>query len=387
LASAAVFAAASAVLGTFRLAADAGYSTMGYLPLVYGCVTFTGVGVIVLWRRPGQGIGRLALAIGLCYAIVIWLQTAVDMAEPPDLVRTVRLGWYPVVIYVATALANVLQLAGLLLGCTLMISWFPEGRRVSRTGTAVEIALVVGIASLLASVARDPILSIIGWTPTLDTVFAVLTMPAIFAFMAALILAVVDLALRYQGAEPVLRTQIRWVLAAAAVALAGAMLAINGSYLFTFPDGLYQTLLLTLMLPVAAVAVAITRYHLYDIDRIVSRTIGYAVVTAILFGVFAVVNLGLQTILSGVVGSPPLLIAASTLIVAALFNPLRRRVQTVVDRRFHRSHYDAQVTVDGFAGRLRDQLDLTTLSSELRRTTVEAVEPSATGIWLRGTVR
>jgi hypothetical protein len=384
LAMAAVFAVASAILAAIRWVDAGPIVTIGYLPLLYGALTFTAVGVIVLWRRPGQGIGRLALIIGLAYGVGIWLQTIVGLVDPPESVRTVHLGVVPYLIYAATVLAEILQMTGLLLGCTLMISWFPSGRRSSRTGILVELALAIGVIGMLASAVREPLFQAVGWSAGLQAIFDTLIGPAFAAFMAAFVLAVLDLALRYRSAEGVLRTQIRWVLAASAVALIGAL---GASGLLPFSDGMWDIMLLTLMLPVAAVAVAITRYHLYDIDRIVSRTIGYAIVTAILFGVFALVNLGLQTVLSGVVGSPPLLVAASTLTVAALFNPLRRRVQTAVDRRFHRSHYDAQLTVDGFAGRLRDQLDLTTLSTELRQTTVEAVEPSATGIWLRGVVR
>ena len=141
-------------------------------------------------------------------------------------------------------------------------------------------------------------------------------------------------------------------------------------------------------LPILAVAVAITRYHLYDIDRIVSRSISYLVVTAVLVAIFAGLTLVMQAIISLAVAAPgtsldPRVIAVSTLVVAALFNPLRARVQAIVDRRFHRERYDSERIVAGFSGRLRDQVDLTTVSDELRDTTIRALEPSTTGVWLR----
>ena len=125
------------------------------------------------------------------------------------------------------------------------------------------------------------------------------------------------------------------------------------------------------------------RYRLYDIDRIISRTIAYAGVTLVLFAVFAGVNLTLQSVLDSLVGGGSIAVAASTLTVAALFNPLRGRLQRVVDRRFNRGREGAELTVDRFAGRLRYQLDLDAIGSELTSAAVGAVEPTAATFWLR----
>ena len=131
-------------------------------------------------------------------------------------------------------------------------------------------------------------------------------------------------------------------------------------------------------------AIAITRYHLYDLDRIVSRSVTYAVVTLLLFATFLVANLALQRafVAASGVGSP-LAVAASTLIVAALFNPIRGRVQAVIDRRFHRARYDADRLASGFAGRLRDEMDLRALRREIVATVDGSVEPSGVDLWLR----
>jgi hypothetical protein len=125
-----------------------------------------------------------------------------------------------------------------------------------------------------------------------------------------------------------------------------------------------------------SVAVAVLRYRLYDIDRLINRTLVYALLTALLAGVYA----GLVFLL-GVVLDPA--VGESSLAVAALFQPLRRRVQELVDRRFNRRRYDAARTVERFSGRLRDQVDLDTLSAELLGVVDQTVQPATASLWLR----
>ena len=136
-----------------------------------------------------------------------------------------------------------------------------------------------------------------------------------------------------------------------------------------------------------AIVVAVLRYRLFEIDRIISRTLAYAVVTATLALVFVGVVLGLQAVLERFVGGNTIAVAASTLVVAALFQPLRRRVQAVVDRRFDRARYDAQRTADAFAAQLRDETDLETLgASSSRRSSTAPLEPAGVlglGSWSR----
>jgi hypothetical protein len=128
--------------------------------------------------------------------------------------------------------------------------------------------------------------------------------------------------------------------------------------------------------------VGILKYHLYEIDRIISRTLSYAIVTGLLVGVYV----GLVTLASRVLPfSSPLGVAASTLAAVALFNPLRRRVQRVVDRRFNRARYDAETTVSVFAQRLRDDIDLEAVSAEFVGAVEAAVEPVHVALWLRET--
>jgi hypothetical protein len=136
------------------------------------------------------------------------------------------------------------------------------------------------------------------------------------------------------------------------------------------------------MIPIA-IGIAIRRYHLYDIDRVVSRSIAYLVVTGLLLVIFGGLVVGLQAVLAALTQGQTLAVAASTLAALALFQPLHRRVQAAVDRRFDRASVDAQRTIDGFAGQLRDEVDLTTLRGVLVATAESAVRPDGVALWVR----
>ena len=133
-----------------------------------------------------------------------------------------------------------------------------------------------------------------------------------------------------------------------------------------------------------AIGIAILRYHLYEIDRIVSRTIGWLAVTTIVGSVFVLAVVGLQAVLSPFTERNTLAVAGSTLVAAALFQPLRIRVQRSVDRRFHRARYDGERTVQALGSRLRDEVDLVRIRGAVIATADEAVEPAAAALWLRG---
>jgi hypothetical protein len=146
-------------------------------------------------------------------------------------------------------------------------------------------------------------------------------------------------------------------------------------------DGIVA-MIITPLIPIA-VGVAILRYRLYDIDRIVSRTVSYGAVTGILALVFLGTILVTQTVLASFFRGGSVAVAVSTLVVAALFQPLRRRVQLVVDRRFNRSRYDAERTVAACAGRLRDEVELDPLQADLLATVAGTFAPSGLAVWLR----
>jgi hypothetical protein len=132
-----------------------------------------------------------------------------------------------------------------------------------------------------------------------------------------------------------------------------------------------------------AIGLAVLCYRLYEIDRVISRTISWASVTLILGSLFVAVILVAQALLAPVTQSNELAVAGSTLLVFALFQPIRRRVQRLVDRRFNRARYDAERTVAEFAARLRDEVDLEQLRTEILATVSATVEPSSVSLWLR----
>lgn len=334
---------------------------------------FAFVGLVVLWQRPGHGIGRLALAIALMFAVSTLLGTGIEVLNP-------RWGFARVLRSVADIVSTTLFSLATIGGGLVLAVWFPDGRRTSRLGLIVEmLVLFIVFASVVSAVGED-VAKRLGLP---DVAFAIVeVLQAGFALIVvAFGLATLDLVIRYRRADPLRRTQIRWVLAASAgTVLCVILVAVAGESV----PGLWNLLGLSTTLPAYAIAIAISRYRLYDIDRIVSRGIAYGAVTLVLFVVYFATNVLLQNAITPLVDGNVIATAFSTLLVAGLFQPVRRRIQRGVDRRFHRARHDADRLVDVFAGRLRESVDLPRLVGDLRQTAGEAVEPTAATVWLRG---
>ena len=198
--------------------------------------------------------------------------------------------------------------------------------------------------------------------------------------LVSLLVAAVSLVLRYRRARGVERLQLRWLAFAGGLG-AGLLLVVAVVAGLSNRDGIVLAALgaMVALLPLATGA-AILRYRLYDLDRIVSRTVAYGLLTVLLGLGYAGVVLGLGRLVGR---DSSLVVAAATLAVAAVFQPLRRRVQAVVDRRFNRRRYDAARTVEGFAARLRDQVDLDALHGELLAVVDQTIQPTAASLWLR----
>jgi uncharacterized membrane protein len=196
--------------------------------------------------------------------------------------------------------------------------------------------------------------------------------------------SVVALLLRFRRSRGVERQQLKWFAFAGAVTFAGLVLLLFPSqYGWLGPVNLLVALPILVSMPVAA-GVAILRYRLYDIDRLINRTLVYGLLTALLGGVYAAVVLLLGQLFGGIGAEPPSwLVAGATLAVAALFQPARRRIQQVVDRRFNRRRYNAARTVEAFSARLRDQIDLDTLTVELLAVVDQTMQPTRSSLWLR----
>jgi hypothetical protein len=213
-----------------------------------------------------------------------------------------------------------------------------------------------------------------------------LTGPLLLANRAALAVTVLgilvgagSLVVRFRRARGVERQQLRWVVLAAALTgvgmLASVVLVAAGNEVLVGWVGGACVAFLPL-----AIGAAVLRYRLFDLDRIISRTLSYGLLTLLLGGGYALVVLGLGQLLGR---DSPLVVAAATLAVAAVFQPARRRVQRVVDRRFNRRRHDAARIIQGFGTRLRDQVDLDTLTAELLAVVDETMQPTQASLWLR----
>jgi hypothetical protein len=202
---------------------------------------------------------------------------------------------------------------------------------------------------------------------------------ALILVQLAVLAAAGSLVVRFRRARGVERLQLRWVALAAALSGVAAAAVVAGTLTGTEAVWLWASAAYLMVLPLA-VAAAVLRYRLYDLDRIISRTLAWAALTVLLGLGYAAVVLGLGRLLPQ--GSS-LAVAAATLAVAALFQPLRRRVQLAVDRRFNRRRYDAARTIAAFGARLRQQVDLDTLSAELLAVTDQTMQPASMSLWLR----
>jgi hypothetical protein len=266
---------------------------------------------------------------------------------------------------------------------------FPTGRFLSpgwrRTG--IGLLATVGLATFATTFAPGRLESFgidnpLGIRGDLGEVVEVLEQVTTVLALPAFGIAVAGLAVRFRRSRGVERQQLKWFTYAAAfvgVGLAGSILAPGG-----WPaDALFLVGLLALAaLPVAA-GIAILRYRLYDIDVVIRRTVVYGALTATLLASYLGLVLLLQLALGPLTEDNGLAIAGSTLAVAALFRPLRGRIQEAVDRRFYRSRYDAARTLEGFGTRLRDQVELDALSAELRGVVAETMQPAHVSLWLR----
>ena len=343
---------------------------------------FATIGLVLTLRRPTNPIGWLYAATGLVWSVSVpfdpWVDALLEGGRP-----------LPLAARLAALAGDSFWAVGIALGVTLPLLLLPDGRLRSPRWRVVGVACVAGTA-----------MNVVGWwlsrqpmTQTLEPVakpFALagsagsaadaVHWAGMFLTFATIPAAALSVVLRFRASRGVERQQLRWVAAGAALAVAGPLLLVPLDALGLAPtDAFSWPLLLSVPL---AIAVAVLRYRLWDLDRLVSRTVAYALVTALLLVPYLVVVPAATGLLQG---SGSLAVAAATLAVAALFQPLRRRVQDLVDRRFNRRRYDAARTVDAFAVRLRDQVDLDALHGELLAVVTQTMQPTRASLWLRQT--
>jgi hypothetical protein len=220
----------------------------------------------------------------------------------------------------------------------------------------------------------------------IEPLLNVLDSPPLIAAQVVIFGGVIaSVVLRFRRGTAAERAQLKWLIAATFVALIPTPIGLVARSLgltALFWICWYAYVLSLAAVPVA-IGIAVLRYRLYEIDRIISRTLSWALVTGVLGATSASIVLGLQAILSGITQGQTLAVAASTLVAFVLFQPVRRRVQTGVDRRFNRSGYDAEQTAAAFAERLRKHMDMAGLKGDIAGTVDSALHPRAVGVWIR----
>jgi hypothetical protein len=347
------------------------------IPLLVAAVSAATVGALVGSRRPAHPVGWLLLGLGL---LVVGNGVVSGYVNYGLLVRP---GALPAAAYLA-GVANSIQV--LWLACVSFILLLtptgslpsPRWRRWARVAVAAPVLLVV-----LAAVDPQPLLPEhpeVG-NPLAVAVPAGLLVAAVAALivLVTLVAAAGSLVVRFRRARGVERQQLRWLAAGAALAAVALLAAVAAAAMEKEGVVLGAVGICVALLPLATGA-AVLRYRLYDLDRIISRTLAYGLLTALLGLGYAGVVLGLGRLLPQ--GSS-LAVAAATLAVAALFQPARRRIQQTVDRRFNRRKYNTTKTIEAFSTRLRDQVDLDTLSTELLAVVDQTMEPTRISLWLR----
>jgi hypothetical protein len=375
----ALFAAAVPLSGLAHQNLNAGG---GSVP-VWVSAAFAAAGWVLAFRRPANPLGWIMLGGAFFFALsedASYYTVADYGLRHGDLpLGAVALlaqpGWAPGIV---------------LLG--LLILLFPDGRlpssrwrwlvaayaAVAALWMAGTVVLTVRAladhrtqvdsgGNLLLLGGQDPAA---GWWNLVQSLFFPL-------LLACWLASIASQALSFRRSSGERRQQLKWLLAGSIVTLAGLGPA-------AFAKGIPGSVVLGAMviaflaLPVS-IGVAVLRYRLFDIDRIVSRTLAYAIVTGLLVGVYA----GLVLLTTEVFGfHTPVAVAASTLAAAALFTPVRRRVQRLVDRRFNRARYDAETTVAAFADRLKDAVNLDAASDDLAKTVHQALEPAHLSVWV-----
>ena len=349
----------------------------GLVLMAIGAVSAASVGAVLAGRRPHHPVGWLLLTLALSLTV----QSAVYAYVRVGLIA--RPGSLPGAAYL-TGLSNAIVLVWVsCAGFVLLLT--PTGRLPSRRwrwwARVAAAALAVWVVGSIADPApmrpEYPGIANPLSPPGLGQLLAGAAGIGALVVPLALLIGAASLLVRYRRARGVERQQLRWLAVVAGLAPAVLAVTVVGVVTGNFDLANLATGALLVLLPVVLGA-SILRYRLYDLDRIISRTLGYALLSLMLGLAYAGLVLGLGSLLEQ---DSSLVVAAATLAVAAAFQPARRRVQGAVDRRFDRRRYDAANTIRTFSARLRQQLDLDTLSGELLGVVEETMQPTQVSLW------
>jgi hypothetical protein len=356
-------------------------SWQGQIITTVGFIGAPVLGGIVASRRPENVYGWLWLGLGLSAAI---LQLADSYAAYALVVEP---GSLPAPRAVSQVLGMAWGMGVTLLPFLLLL--FPDGNLPSGRWRPVAWAvLVAGAVLLIIGVflpgeSVGPFENPLGVGGVVGEAIVFISVAVVFVIFVALILSALSLVFRYRRAGGIERQQLKW-FAYAAVLFGGSF--IFGGFLGQDLPGVWDALFETVtFVPLyVAVGVAILRYRLYDIDLLINRTLVYGSLTATLVALYLGGIVLLQRLFVVLTGEESTLaVVASTLVIAALFSPLRRRIQSFIDRRFYRRKYDARKTLEAFSAKLRDETDLEALNDELVRVVRETMQPAHVSWWLR----
>jgi hypothetical protein len=343
---------------------------------------FALVGLFILLKRPGHTVGLALLLTALGLSLYFCFDRLAQLAEE-------EFGRESTIFSTAATLysANWPFILG---GMFFLVLVFPSGRLASRRWRwLVRIwtaaALVTSLSYFVIPDMLEPPYEDVSGPFASEALRSLepVSFAAAFVLLVSIFLAVVGCFLRYRGATQDEKRQFRWL------ALSGALAAISTPFTSSTETATSLTEKIASIVQVIAfygfpvsVGIAVLKYRLYDIDRILNRTLTYGLLTAGLAALYFGLVVGLQAALRSVSGGSDLAIVVTTLVVAALFLPARRRVQTAVDRRFNRRAYDAARTIDAFSIRLREQIDLDSLRYELLTVVDETMQPARASLWL-----
>src|SRR6266487_2403094 len=351
----------------------------GSVPLGVAAVSAATVGALVGSRRPAHPVGWLLLGLGLLVVVngVVSGYVGYGLVARP--------GALPAASYLA-GVSNGIQV--LWVGCVSFVLLLtptgslpsPRWRWWARVAAAAPVLLV-----LLSAVDPQPLLpehpevgNPLALPVPAGLLLAVTAVGAVIV-LATLVVAAGSLVVRFRRARGVERQQLRWLAVAAALGAVALLVAVAGVVLAK-PSAVLGALGTCVALLPLATGAAILRYRLYDLDRIISRTLAYGLLTVLLGGSYAGVVLGLGELLGR---ASSLAVAGATLAVAGVFQPARRRIQQLVDQRFNRHRYDAAQTIARFSARLRQAIDLDALTTELLAVVDQTMQPTRVSLWLR----
>jgi len=337
------------------------------------------VGAIIASRRPRNPVGWIICLIPVSFGLLLVSRRLFWSFEldDPGSAAAEAMAWLSAWVWVPAMFAALVFFPLLF---PTGVPPTPRWRVVARIGAAGAVAMMVGLAFSPGRLEDVPLSNPLGLDGPAGSAASVVGGLGFMLMVASTLAAIASAVVRFRRSEGVERQQLKWVTAAAALLI--PLLVVPGD-VYGSTDFGYAALMFGFLVIAVAVAVAMLRHRLYDIDVVINRTLVYGVLTALLASTYLGLVLVFQLVLSPLTEESDLAIAASTLAVAALFRPARRRIQELVDRRFYRRRYDAQRTLASFSGRLRDEVALDSLSAELRGVVADTMQPAHLSLWLR----